>query len=264
MDVELRNSLWNALSLLIWSQWEAGNMFDRYPRNNAEVDTIVRHLWVNFFKWQVDSMPSFSPGNRGSAHEILKSYFLKASWWEVYDFIEFIVQNSESQLAAELVKTMNVFLERESAGYRFIAMEIVEITDKTEIAEIETAIEKTTKAVRQHLERSLALLSDRANPDFRNSVKESISAVESISQYVTGQSGATLGDTLKILKRNTAIHPALESAFSRLYGYTSDAGGIRHALSDDESVVPTYAEAKFMLVACSAFCNFLFTVAAKS
>ncbi|MEB7145202.1 hypothetical protein NEM79_21265, partial [Escherichia coli] len=46
------------------------------------------------------------------------------------------------------------------------------------------------------------------------------------------------------------------SAFSQLYGYTSDQGGICHALTE-EDVNPTLAEAKFMLVTCSAFSNYL-------
>ena len=67
---------------------------------------------------------------------------------------------------------------------------------------------------------------------------------------------ANLGECIKVVKNYVAVHPALEKAFSNLYGYTSDAGGIRHALTD-ESFLPTYADAKFMLVACSAFVNFL-------
>lgn len=43
------------------------------------------------------------------------------------------------------------------------------------------------------------------------------------------------------------MHPALEQAILKLYGYTSDAGGIRHALTE-ESTVPSYGDAKFMLV----------------
>ncbi len=51
------------------------------------------------------------------------------------------------------------------------------------------------------------------------------------------------------------IVAALEATFSKLYGYTSDAKGIRHALMDDERV--TFKEAKFMRVACSAFVNYV-------
>ncbi len=51
------------------------------------------------------------------------------------------------------------------------------------------------------------------------------------------------------------MHPALEAAFTKLYDYTSDAKGIRHALLDEDRV--TFEEAKFMLVACSAFVNYV-------
>ena len=47
----------------------------------------------------------------------------------------------------------------------------------------------------------------------------------------------------------------MESAFTSLYGYTSDEGGIRHG-SIDVSNTPS-EDAKFMLVSCSAFVNYL-------
>ena len=54
------------------------------------------------------------------------------------------------------------------------------------------------------------------------------------------------------------MHPALKGGLLKLYGYTSDSGGIRHAISDGDNP-PTYGEAKFMLVACSGFVNLLAT-----
>ncbi len=42
--------------------------------------------------------------------------------------------------------------------------------------------------------------------------------------------------------------------FGTLYGYTSDADGIRHALMDLPTL--TFDDAKFFLVVCSAFVNF--------
>lgn len=73
---------------------------------------------------------------------------------------------------------------------------------------------------------------------------------------ILGKKG-TLGETLKELeKTNPAIHPALISAFEKLYGYASDAVGIRHAggVGTPQS---TFSEANFMLVSCSAFINYL-------
>ena len=45
--------------------------------------------------------------------------------------------------------------------------------------------------------------------------------------------------------------------FSERYGYTNDkTTGIRHALMDDTNA-PTADEAKFMLVSCSAYINYI-------
>lgn len=77
----------------------------------------------------------------------------------------------------------------------------------------------------------------------------------SLSRKVSQDDGATLGVILKELERSKKLHPALRSAFSSLYGYTSDADGIRHALLDAERL--TKADARFMLVCCSAFVNYV-------
>ena len=105
-------------------------------------------------------------------------------------------------------------------------------------------------------------MSDRKQPDYRNSIKESISAVEAACQVLAGMPKATLADCIKVIKSRGAVHSALEQAFLKLYGYTSDEGGIRHALTED-SVTPLYSDAKFMLVACSAFVNFIWTKASE-
>lgn len=73
---------------------------------------------------------------------------------------------------------------------------------------------------------------------------------------ILGKSG-TLGASLKKLEESSiSIHPSLKSAFEKLYGYTSDESGIRHAGRIDGKEA-TFAEAKFMLVSCSAFVNYL-------
>jgi len=100
-------------------------------------------------------------------------------------------------------------------------------------------------------------MASKKSPDYANSIKESISAVEAISQLITGNQKATLGDALRQLenKLGGGIHPALRNAFNSLYGYTSDAQGIRHALLGKSDL--DVEDAKFMLIACSAFINYL-------
>ena len=57
------------------------------------------------------------------------------------------------------------------------------------------------------------------------------------------------------MEEKIEIHPALKKAFNNLYGYTSDSGGIRHASLSESNL--KFEDAKFMLVSCSAFTNYL-------
>lgn len=98
-------------------------------------------------------------------------------------------------------------------------------------------------------------MSDRQNPDYRNSIKESISSVESICKIVTKNDKASLGQALKLIEDQYGLHEALKKSLSQLYGYTSDGDGIRHAMLEESNL--TYIDAKFMLVACTNFINYL-------
>ena len=144
------------------------------------------------------------------------------------------------------------------SAYRFVDNKLIEINSKEEIVEIETAIKNTDKftSVKAHLKRAVELYSDRKTPDYRNSIKESISAVESLSKIITKNEKTTLGQALKELETKHNIPGSLKSAFSSLYGYTSDEGGIRHSLLTS-GVSVDIEEARFMLIACSAFVNYL-------
>ena len=99
-------------------------------------------------------------------------------------------------------------------------------------------------------------MSDRDKPDFRNSIKESISAVEALCRKITGKEKATLPECLKVIDDIKPMHPAFKSALNKLYGYTSNESGIRHSLLEGDQVI-TKADARSMLVLCSSFVNYL-------
>ncbi|MCR4637243.1 MAG: hypothetical protein K5754_13545 [Butyrivibrio sp.] len=156
-------------------------------------------------------------------------------------------------------EAFNGLFEQEYVGYRFINKMITPISDEHEVDSINEASGSAYKAVTEHLLKAQLLLSDRDKPDYENSIKESISAVEAICEIFTGLHGreATLGSMFKKLDdKGIAIHGGLKSAFNSLYGYTSDANGIRHA-GNIGGPASTFEEAKFMLVSCSAFINYL-------
>ena len=109
---------------------------------------------------------------------------------------------------------------------------------------------------------ALELLANRKSPDYRNSIKESISAVEAVCRLITIDQNATLGQAIGKVKKKVQLHPALERAFDKLYGYTSSADGIRHALLEETDL--DFEDAKFMLVSCSAFVNYLVSKSSKA
>jgi len=247
IDDELRNSLWSALFEIIFKKWQPYAY--TWTPDSREINGLIDQYWISYFKRPTDTQPHF-----GKALEFIRSYFFSCDWNDVYDFIEFTAKSAEA-FAEEFCGVCNALLERESSAYRFVGHELTEITDDNEIASIEDALSGKNSAVTSHLNAALSLMSDRKRPDFRNSIKESISAVEAICRIIVKDPKATLGETLKKIDPKAAIHPAFSKALSGLYGFTSDGSGIRHALLEEPSL--SYSDAKFMLVLCSAFCNFL-------
>jgi hypothetical protein len=262
VDMPLRNRLWSALHFGLWRHWSPRDLSGYQSPDAIEVERIVDHLWVKYFRQPFDTRPRFEPGTKGSAYEQIRRHFFEDKWFEVYDFIESLVQCVPEELREDLKRSLNEAMEEENSGYRLVGTEIVGVVDPTECESVEMALLNGPPQSGQHITRALELLSDRARPDYRNSVKESISAVESVCQTLAKKSGASLGDCMASIKSLTSMHPAFEKAIKQLYGYTSDEGGIRHALTEDSSL-PTFADAKFMLVACSALINFLVAKAAE-
>lgn len=265
IDDDLRNGLWSAFYDTV-AQQGVGS----YGTTKASSDyyLLLTSLWKRFYKLPTDTLPNpHTSGSHDESLSFIRSNFYKLNWFDVYNFLEFIAQNISYNSSAKpkFIDSCNEILQQEMAGYRFVEGNIVQITSEEEIAEIEQAVNgASTNAVASHLRRALELLSDKTDPDYRNSIKESISAVEALCATLTGDSSATLGQALKRLDANGTIqtHPALNGAFQKLYGYTSDAGGIRHALLEEDSL--DFEDAKFMLVSCSAFVNYLQAKALKT
>lgn len=153
-------------------------------------------------------------------------------------------------------KFFNAIFEEECVGYRFIDDKIIKITDTVEIDEIQQASNCVFDGCRTHINNAISFLADRQKKDYKNCIKESISAVESICKVIVGNEHATLGETLKELEKKRGLKGPLKVAFEKLYSYTNDKGGVRHADGLFSSNA-TFEEAKFMLVCCSAFVNYL-------
>jgi hypothetical protein len=242
IDLDLRNGIWQACIEHYLRKFNNSYHLDSTFKNH------MANIYVNFFKRASDEIPYGH--EKGIA--TIREWFFAAEWWQVYNFVEFLMSQGNIQLIGRVA----FFLEREKSGYRIINNKFARITDPIEVAAVSQAASATDAFAgsRQHMQAAIALFSQKLEPDYRNSIKEAISAVESVARIITGDSKATLGTALKKIDEKMAIHPALRDAMNKLYGYTSDEGGIRHAMLEQSTI--DEAEAKFMIVACSAFVNF--------
>lgn len=263
----LQNSLWNFL-------------LETY--NSPSQDKLKEfnyHVAKHFRKSKVDELPSRDWDRK----EWLKNYFYSLSWYELYNFLEFVHEThydafhhipgsrvderKKSQATQRISSIVNSILEDEHSGYRFIANVLSPITNEIEVKSIEEAYSKLSAfgldGSKKHIENALDLFSRKPNPDYKNSIKESISAIESIAKVIGTSKSNGLSKALDALDVKAPLHTSLKLGFEKIYGYTSDEGGIRHAMLEDNQNVG-FDEAKYMLVACSAFASYLLSKADKA
>ena len=259
MDDDLRNSLWNAVHIFYLSSSKPHIALESSPNTSMHIFCIL--LWRDYFREPIDAMPVMCVG----AIKHLRNHFFSCKWNEVYDFLQFMATNyPDEENNGKFKEFCNSMLKRELSGYRFIGDVIAPITSEQEIAEIEEALtnKDSLQPITIHLQSALNLLSDKESPDYRNSIKESISAIETICKLITKNERASLSQTIQVITSKIELHSDLQEAFYKLYGYTSDAEGIRHSLMDKPDL--DFEDAKFMLVTCSAFANYLKVKAAKA
>jgi hypothetical protein len=256
IDSELQTALWNVLSAFHATMSRDSG---RHVPGHVRFQQSVRRIWTEFFKFTSDTVLD---GSQVWPHA--RKWFLDNGrpWHELYSFIEFLAQEPEF---AAFVSELNEGLQKENSGFRFQSGHFVPITSPAELAAVEQALSPTETAlspVAIHLRQALALLADREKPDYRNSMKESICAVECLCKLIAGMPAATLGPALDKVAKDLSLHDAQRDGFKKLYGYTSDADGIRHALKNDDE--PEQEDARYLLVACSAFVNYIIEKARKA
>lgn len=256
VDEDLKNSIWN-----VFQKYILDSITTQFLKE-SEYYYIFESLWINLFKKPLDTIEELT---QYAKQQIRKIYF-ELDWYEVYDLVEFIAGIELPDYGVDLSEIYNSVLEREMSGYRFIDGVLSKITDKNELNEIENAIKSARKSKYEgtfiHLRSSVIKLSDRKNPDYRNSIKESISAVESCVKQISKDPNAKLTTALNLIQEKVGLHAALKKGFSALYGYTSDEDGIRHAML--ELKVCEFEDAKYMLASCSSFINYLIVKAGKA
>ena len=258
---EIQNAMCSAFDVL-------PELFSNAGATYGEDDYIdvERFIWTQVLNERESNFSS------GRTYHLASTPFIEnksIQWYEKLDLIEkvidYLLKCSSSydkyyyrDVVRAFTERLNSDFERLHFAYRIVEDKIVEICSNEEIESIENALSDSPANIREHLNMALQHYAKRPEGDYRNSIKESISAVEAWCREKTGES--TLGSALsKLEKKGVTLHPMLKQAFDKLYFYTNDKEtGIRHALMDESGTyMPNAEEAMFMLVSCSAFINYL-------
>lgn len=250
LSAELRNRLHYALDSSFDDSVGYGTMsaYLTDPWKRILADTHVK-----FFRKSISTYNSDVSNQR----DILKRLCVESSIGALFDFIEFVLRHPQCPdgLASEV---RDALVEGRSA-YRVLDRRTISAVgtplEAEAISRAVMASEHAAPGAARHL---IDASSDLRRGDWSGSIRNSIHAVESVA-VVLAPSKDTLGDALAVLASNGHVHGGLRAAFNKLYGYSSEEEGVRHALVFQDSSATDETDALFMLGACAAFVSYLLT-----
>lgn len=253
-DDALRSRLWN----YFYAQ-ELNDSQGRFGFSFGSKLGIVEQILDRFGICYED--PDKALGDENNQNT-LKNLVLKGEWNEVYDFITYYLEFAQEEHAKEVAEGLNRILEDQKSGYRIVTVPndsfedcpIAPITNEQELEELRHSLNTDYLSVDQSMHKAVSHYSDRTNPNYADSIKSSLDALESLLSNITGKD-YTLSKNLKELKKsNIDIHPAFLEALDKLFGFASDT--VRHGGKD----ISPYADeptARYCLITCSAAINYL-------
>lgn len=258
IDNILRTELWNTYYIFITNKYlEADGADKRTFRKFHKI------LWIDYFKLAIDDFPRFDT----DFFEVVRRHIELKDWFKVYNLFEFIlsqIEYSNIYNYKDFTNRINLKLRENNSAYTLNGNKFIPITNELEINELKQTLvlanNFSLNGIQQHLNSAIEFFSLKPSPDYRNSIKESISMVESIARIIE-PNAKTLGEALNKLDLNQKINGTFKSGFEKLYAYTNGKHGIRHAIMEEQTV--EFEDAKFFLIACSAFTNYLVEKARK-
>lgn len=246
LDGAARTRLWNTLYLTIFFEYVTPHY--HWP------SIFVRVLWEEFFTKSTEHF------EMDEGLDLIKNTIMSDTWYRVFDLVEFALEYWSSfdhfllDKKSIFIAACNAAMKKENVGYTIVGEIFSPIASEWEIENIEHASQGMSGSDR-HIKKALALFSNRESPDYENSIKESISAVESLCFEITEQKKIKAA-VQQLKSAGLRLHPAFESALVTLYGFTSDGSGIRHG-EKGEKLNTDQNTAYYMLVVCSAFVNYI-------
>ena len=254
LSSEARTHIWNVLYASIDSSMD----FDRLKRVRTVGgvwEEILFEMYSRHYNLPIDEWNNSFEVHRGSLRNSIKLQPFN----KVFDLVQFILRHPSCPYEVrkglkEVFVSCRLAYTIDEEDQPTIFPAVTEAEGNTIIESLRTLRRAGLNGNASHLRKASDCINAK---DWAGSIRESIHAVESVARQLDPEASATLGAALASIEKRNALHPALKEAFSKLYGYTSNEQGIRHALLDRHSADVGMNEALFMLGACASFASYL-------
>jgi hypothetical protein len=246
MDDALKNRLFNVVKDIIETQFTI----------SEGLAYIEKDFLVDFCDSFGEKVTCYDGSWRDFLQKINNKIYTNNEIWFFYDFIEWLYLKIGYHKGVFRDK-INSILKQEKSAYIFNnSGELIKMSDEIEIDEVNYSLEKTKKysSVSEHLKKARDAFSDRENPDYTDTIRESIFAVEAVVKIITNDQNATLESALKNIPN---ININLKSSLEKLYHFRGDQGGVGHALKCEQKSIISEYDARLVLVTCHAIVNYL-------
>jgi hypothetical protein len=243
---ELRAVLWN----YIYRELEETADTATWTYVGEPWRTILRDVHVYLFHQPADEFDA----NFKQATGAVKRVFMAGDYVLIYGWLQHVLR---LRALPDFEKRIDKILVYCRSPYRMVAPDVIapvgsDLEAKTVAKALADLNSASLAGGREHLK---AAASELSAGHFADSVRESISAVESVVRVL--EPDGDFSKALAKLETKTNIHGALKKGFLSIYGFTSDEQGVRHALLDKDAPNVDEADALFMIGACSAFVSYL-------
>jgi hypothetical protein len=260
MDIPLRQAIWDAL----WVHFLVKSDTYRALRSN---DVPIARRYITFLRViNGVTLDDAIVMDTEAVNKIVKRTILDEgmSYDWICEIIEIFAEEDleyHDRSSEAGIQALNGAFERHLFAFRLISGKLVSVTDEMQMETIEDAANVPYESARKHYGRALELLSDRKSPDPANVIKESIAALEALTDEIEGGNEKDFSKRLQNLGNRYSIHQAMTSSWKSLYGYASNKPGARHG----QATPPQFrqSEAIMTLATVGSIMNYLVSLTAE-
>jgi hypothetical protein len=257
-----RVGLLHLLFDLVSKQYVAG-----WPEVATELQRIGRQVPVEY---ESSSVPSTR-----KARQDVEGALAALAWDRAYDFCErlhghlasetgyyddtraYNVKTSRGEVQEYIAEELQRLFSEESLAFEFSdgvvrrrgRKHTVDVASKAQVVLGDTRL----TSARTHYEKALQFFRNPSKPDFENTVKEAVCAVEAAGKALfPAARAATLGDLAKWLTtgKDVSVPKALCQTITAVYAYRSGGDGVGHGGASGG--VATAEVAEYMLAVCAS------------